>query len=431
MSGIDQARLWAMLEALSGHTDPAQRWTRRSFTPLYAEGRAWIAERMRDAGLEVSMDAGGNLVGRREGRVDGRSNASAVALAPLVTGSHTDTVPQGGRYDGILGVIAGIEVARSLRDDAIELDHPLEVVDFLAEEPNKFGLSCVGSRAWAGMLDASSFTARAPDGEDFGTAFAAISGKPAGGSAADVTGARGAGSIAAFVELHIEQGPVLEEKSIPIGVVTAIVGIRRLRVRIDGRADHAGTTPMTIRRDALVGASRIVDSIHRRASAADPASGYLVATVGHLLVEPNAINAVPARVEFIVEMRSDHDALLDALQTSIDADLEKLLPPLGLEWLVSPLSRTAPTVCAAPLMEAIEAAAQDLGYRSMRMPSGAGHDAAFVSRCGPVGMIFVPCLGGRSHCAEESITPQQAADGAKVLRETLLRLDRAMGETRT
>ncbi|MCL4746256.1 MAG: hydantoinase/carbamoylase family amidase, partial [Burkholderiaceae bacterium] len=324
------------------------------------------------------------------------------------------------RYDGILGVLAGIEVARSLRDDAIDLDHPLEVVDFLAEEPNKFGLSCVGSRSWAGLLDAASMAARAPDGEDFATALRAVTGKTADPNA----GARGAGSVAAFVELHIEQGPVLEEKSIAIGVVTAIVGIRRLRLSITGRADHAGTTPMDIRRDALVGASRVIDAIHRLASAGDRNQGYLVATVGHIQVEPNAINAVPARVDLVLEMRSDRVASLDALTASIDSDLARLLEPLGLGWTVLELSRTEPTLCAPAIQDVIEASAGALGYASIRLPSGAGHDAAFVSRCGPVGMIFIPCLNGRSHCAQESITPEQACDGARVLRETLLRLDR-------
>ncbi len=412
MSGIDRDRLWSLLESLASQTEPEQPWTRRSFTPRYAKAREWIAQQMREAGLEVTTDAGANLIGRRPGRV--------ASLPPLVTGSHSDTVPGGGRYDGILGVLAGIEVARSLRDDAIDLDHPLEVVDFLAEEPNKFGLSCVGSRAWAGLLDPASLSARAPDGEEFATALRKLTGTVADPKA----GARGAGSVAAFVELHIEQGPVLEEKSIPIGVVTAIVGIRRLRLTIDGRADHAGTTPMDIRRDALVGASRVIDAIHRLASSGDRADGYLVATVGHIIVEPNAINAVPARVDLVLEMRSDRVALLDALAASIDAEFAPLLEPLGLGWSVLELSRTEPTLCAPAMQDAIEASARSLGYTSMRLPSGAGHDAAFVSRCGPIGMIFIPCLNGRSHCAEESITPEQACNGARVLRETLLRLDR-------
>ena len=415
MSGIDQNRLWSLLEDLATHTEPGQPWTRRSFTPRYEKARQWIAQRMREAGLEVAMDAGGNLIGRRPGRV--------ASLAPLVTGSHSDTVPGGGRYDGVLGVVAGIEVARSLRDDAIALDHPLEVVDFLAEEPNKFGLSCVGSRAWAGLLDPASLTARAPDGEDFATALRALTGTTPNVAA----GSRGAGSVAAFVELHIEQGPVLEEKSVPIGVVTAIVGIRRVRLTIKGRADHAGTTPMDIRRDALVGAGRVVDAIHRLASAGDRGQGYLVATVGHIVVEPNAINAVPAQVDLVLEMRSDRVALLDALSASIDADLARLLEPLGLGWSALELSRTEPTGCEPWMQDAIEASARALGYTSMRLPSGAGHDAAFVSRCGPIGMIFIPCLNGRSHCAEESITPEQACDGARVLRETLLRIDRDGG----
>ena len=214
----------------------------------------------------------------------------------------------GGRYDGIIGVLAGIEVAHTLHEHGVALRHPFEVIDFLSEEPSDYGISCVGSRALSGKLDAAMLAARNPEGETLAQAIARIGGDPAALTAP----LRPAGGTAAFIELHIEQGPVLEARGLPIGVVTNIVGIRRVQITVEGQPDHAGTTPMDIRRDALVGAARIIDGAHRQASAASGKPHYVVATVGRLSLTPNAANAVPGRVELTLEMRSDSDAVLDA-----------------------------------------------------------------------------------------------------------------------
>jgi len=411
---LNADRLWSRVETLARYTLPDVPWTRRAFSPLFEQARAWLAREFADAGLEVRLDAGGNLVGRRAGR-----NA---ALKPIVTGSHCDTVMSGGRFDGIIGVLAGIEVARTLHEQGIELEHPFEVIDFLSEEPSDYGISCVGSRALCGQLDAAMLAARNPQGETLAEGLRRIGGDPAALAAP----LRGAGDTAAFVELHIEQGPVLENRQLPIGVVTHIVGIRRVLITVQGQPDHAGTTPMDIRRDALVGAARVIDAAHRQASALSGKPHYVVATVGRIEVTPNAANAVPGRAELMLEVRSDSDAVLDSFPETLMDGLAAQLAELRLSATVAPVSRAHPTACSPLVMQAIEAAAGRLGYALMPLPSGAGHDAVYMAPTGPIGMVFIPCLGGRSHCPEEWIEPAQLLDGARVLYETVRELDRRL-----
>lgn len=411
---LNADRLWSRVETLSRYTLPDQPWTRRAFTPLFEQARAWLAQEFADAGLAVHMDPGGNLVGRRAGRNP--------ALKPIVTGSHCDTVMHGGRFDGIIGVLAGIEIARSMHEHGVPLDHSFEVIDFLSEEPSDYGISCVGSRAICGQLDASMLAARNPQGETLAEGLRRIGGDPSSLQAP----LRGPGDTAAFVELHIEQGPVLESRRLPIGVVTHIVGIRRVLVTVEGQPDHAGTTPMDIRRDALVGAARLIDAAHRQASRLSGNPHYVVATVGRIHITPNAANAVPGRAELMLEVRSDSDAVLDSFPEALMTELADDLAALRLTASMAPVSRAHPTACSPRVMQAIESSAARLGYASMRLPSGAGHDAVYMAPTGPVGMVFIPCLGGRSHCLEEWIEPEQLLDGTRVLYETVLELDRSL-----
>lgn len=411
---IDPDRLFRRITELSRLTESDRPWTRRSFSSLFLQGRAWLAREFEAAGLTVSIDPGGNLVGRRPGRNP--------ALAPIVTGSHSDTVPGGGRFDGILGVLAGIEVAQALQENGHSLAHSLEIIDFLAEEPSEYGPSCIGSRALAGELEPAMLKAAAPDGEKLEEGLMRVGGAP--DQLAMVR--RGTNGTAAFVELHIEQGPVLESRSLPIGVVTHIVGIRRVRITVDGRPDHSGTTPMDIRRDALAGAAEIVAAANAKARAAIGGPHYVVATVGRLNVHPNAANAVPGRVEMTLEVRSDAEAILHRFPEELLAASRDAMEKLGVTVALEPVSYSPPTACAPFIQETIEAASGALGLRSMRLPSGAGHDGVYVAKTGPIGMIFIPCRGGRSHCAEEWAEPAQVADGARVLYETILRLDRQL-----
>lgn len=411
-TGLDEQRLWRRVEALARMTTPDVPWTRRAFTPLFLQAREWLRGQMVEAGLSVQLDAAGNLVGRRAGRRD---------LPPLVTGSHCDTVVGGGRFDGIIGVLAGIEIAHALHDTGAQLEHPLEVIDFLSEEPSDYGASCVGSRGMTGVLGAHMLAATNPQGETLAQAVQRVGGDPSALQAP----LRGPSSIAAFVELHIEQGPVLEKRGLPIGVVTNIVGIRRVRVRVTGQPDHAGTTPMDIRRDALVGAARVIETAHAMAGAQSGNPHYVVATIGRIAMTPNVPNAVPGSVDMTLEVRSDAPAVLDRFPEDLLRGVQERLRELRLEAALDPISRAEPTDCSPLVMDAVRESARELGYASMDMPSGAGHDAAYLSACGPMGMVFIPCLAGRSHCPEEWIEPGQLMDGARVLQRTLLNLDRA------
>ncbi len=407
---LNADRLWARVETLASMTRPDVPWTRRAFSPLFDDARAWLRSEFEAAGLCVTQDVGGNLIGRREGKSKRR---------PIVTGSHCDTVIGGGRFDGIAGVLAGIEVAHTLNEHGVELAHPFEVIDFLSEEPSDYGISCVGSRAMSGVLDAGMLASTNPAGETLAQALHRIGGNPG----ALQHPLRQPGDIAAFVELHIEQGPVLESRNLPIGVVTNIVGIRRVLLTVEGQPDHAGTTPMDIRRDALVGAAHLIESAHRMACAMSGKPHYVVATIGRIAMTPNVPNAVPGMVEIMLEVRSDSDAVLDDFPETLMSQAQGRLAALRLSARMAHVSRAKPTDCQPLVMDAVERAATTLGYASMRLPSGAGHDAVYMAASGPIGMIFIPCLNGRSHCPEEWIEPQQLLDGTRVLYQTVRDLD--------
>jgi beta-ureidopropionase / N-carbamoyl-L-amino-acid hydrolase len=412
MIEINSDRLWSRIEALSRITDPAKPWTRRAFGTHFAQGRAWLEAEFKTAGLSVEIDPGGNLVGRIPG--------TGHSLGALVAGSHSDTVPAGGRFDGVLGLLAALEAAQSIREQRVSLLHPLEVVDFLAEEPSDFGLSCIGSRSWAGVLGESDLARRLPSDLTLASAIDRV-----GGAAERLDRpVRHHDSVAAYVELHIEQGLVLAQRDAAIGIVTAIVGIRRYEVTVEGRADHAGTTPMSLRRDALVGAADFIRAVEQLARSRSPDGPYLVATVGKLTVEPNAINAVPGSVCMILEARSTDRAALDHFEQELWKRAESELQHRGLRLATAPLSQTLPTGCSHLVQDTIEKAATAAGLSSTRLPSGAGHDGVFVARIAPMGMIFVPCTDGRSHAPEEWAEPADCANGARVLAETLILLDR-------
>jgi beta-ureidopropionase / N-carbamoyl-L-amino-acid hydrolase len=289
---IDSRRLWDDLMTLGAITEPDRPYTRRAFSPLFDSGRTWLTERMREAGLRTHVDAAGNLIGRREG--------SRAASNAILVGSHSDSVPSGGRFDGMAGIIAGIAIARSLTAAGIELRHPLEVVDFLAEEPNEFGLSCIGSRGISGHLTAEHLEVTSPQKESLAGALTRVGGNPSQLTAAI------RGDIEAAFELHIEQGPVLEAEGIDIGVVTAIVGITRFEIEFRGRAGHAGTTPMRGRRDPLIAAAHVVGWIRERAVAlAGLRRGHFVATVGIIEALPGGSNVIPRSARIVVDARSE------------------------------------------------------------------------------------------------------------------------------
>lgn len=401
---INAARFLARFEALSAITVQPP-FTRRAFTDTYLEGRAWLKAQMLEAGLSVTLDAGANLIGRLEGTHSSRA---------LVTGSHIDTVVGGGRFDGILGVLAALEVAQTLTDHGVTLHHALEVVDFLSEEPSDYGASCIGSRSWAGTLSLAMLAATNGAGESLSTAINLM-----GGDASSLeTPLRSSDQLVAYVELHIEQGRVLETAGADIGEVTGIVAIQRFELVFTGRADHAGTTPMLMRSDALVAASRFTANL----SDAARLEPVIVATVGRLEVSPNNSNVVPGVVRLTFEARSLEVAQLEAFCAAA-LELARDAATLESVTLESTLvSAAAPLIADPRVRAATRHAARNV--QCLALPSGAGHDAMQIGRLCPAGMIFIPCRDGRSHSQDEFSTSAQLVIGAQVLLETVLELDR-------
>jgi len=411
-------RIGARIDALAGITDPKlPPYTRRAFTDSFEAARGWLAHELRRAGLMPAVDAGGNLSGRREGTEPG---------APaLLVGSHIDTVMGGGRFDGVAGVVAGLEVAQVLAEAGRALRHPLEVVDFLSEEASDYGASCIGSRALGGTLSADMLASANPAGETLAEGIRRMGGDPARLGQGPL---RGPGDIGAYLELHIEQGPRLEREGRPIGVVSGIVAIRRYLVTVTGQADHAGTTPMPQRRDALVGAAELVRRAHALALAEWERVG-LVATVGRLEVFPNSPNVVPAEVRFTLEARNLDPGRVTAFFDRLLGEGGEVLAAAGLRVDTRLLSDAAPAPCSPLVMDAFRRACAARGHEFLELQSGAGHDGMQLAPHWPFGMIFVPSRQGRSHASEEFTTVEQLAVGTEVLLEAVLLLDEELGKT--
>lgn len=410
VQALNPQRLWQRINELATFTDPDRPWTRRAFTPLHQQSRIWLQQQMQAAGLHVHQDAAGNLIGRFQGRDPDAT--------PVLTGSHSDTVVDGGRFDGILGVLAGIELAHAMQDAGVQTLRPFEVIDFLSEEPSDYGISCVGSRALAGVLDETMLACTNSAGETLAQGITRLGGQVEKLSHVQ----RLPGSVAAFIELHIEQGPVLESRDINIGVVSHLVGIRRVQISVQGRPDHAGTTPMDIRCDALVAAARLIDACHQYAKALNQPEQYVVATIGRIEVQPNVPNAVPGRVEMVLEVRSDQESVLASFPEALLQKQAASLTELAAQVHMRELSRASVTHCDPALMQLIESKAKQLDYSSMLLPSGAGHDAVYMAKIAPIGMVFVPCLNGRSHCPEEWLELDQLMAGTRVLAASIMHL---------
>lgn len=404
--GVRSARIAADLEELADVTEPGRPYTRRAFTPLHAEGRAVLKRNFEAAGLTAGIDPAGNLVGRRAGSQPG--------LGTIMLGSHSDTVPDGGRFDGVAGVVAALEVARALADRGIALRHDLEIVDFLAEEVSIFGVSCVGSRGMAGLRP-EGWLARSVDGTTLEEAL-----REAGG---DASRDFRRDDVAAFLELHIEQGPVLEAEGRDIGIVTAIVGITRIEVTVEGRADHAGTTPMGHRLDALSAAARLVLAVEAEALRLAGGARHFAATVGEFEMTPNAANVVPSHVRLLIDVRAEDRDDLEAFAKALDAGIAEISSATGVAIASRRISEADAVPMNAGVVAALEAASETVGARHRRLASGAGHDAAFLARISRAGMIFVPCRDGRSHTPEEWAETADIALGAAVLLNAVLMLD--------
>lgn len=415
---VEASRIEQDIEALARITEPDRPYTRRVFSPLYHQGRAYLEKRMREAGLETRVDVAGNLIGRRSGSGQKRGQGPAV----IMLGSHSDTVPAGGRFDGIAGVVAALEVARALSEHGIELVHDLEVVDFLAEEVSPFGVSCIGSRGMTGQLP-QQWLSRVSDGLMLQTALEDV-----GGDAKAVLSHR-RDDLAAFLELYIEQGPVLETTQSDIGIVTAIAGISRFEIILEGRPDHAGTTPMQQRCDALVAAARLVLDINQYAIAQAAMPSHFTATVGEFSIEPNAANVVPAQARLLIDARAEHRDAMQRFALWLDAAAAAVASSQGVMRAgLTRLSDNSASPGDDQVLAHIEQACQKLDVSYRRLASGAGHDTAWLSKITPSAMIFVPSRGGRSHTPDEWTDSGEITLGAAVLYQAVISLDQALSK---
>jgi N-carbamoyl-L-amino-acid hydrolase len=410
MATISLPRLRARIETLARFGAlPGGGVTRSAWSRPHEEARAWLLDEMRTAGLEPWVDAAGNVFG-------GLGMREFDAARPAVlTGSHIDTVPEGGILDGALGVLAGLEALHVIQETGAAHTRPLAVAAW-SDEEGRYG-SLFGSRAFCGKLEVARLPEMAAaDGERLVDAMAR-----AGFDALRAPEAQApAGACAAYVELHIEQGPRLEEAGIPIGVVEAIVGVRRTRVIFIGQADHAGTTPMERRRDGFLAAAEF--ALKARDLVVKRGSGRSVTNFGVVHVHPGVSNIVPARGELVHEMREPDPAVLDRLARECAALARRLAKRRQVQVEFRPLSATAPAPCAPRVQAIIEAAAGELGLATHRLYSAAGHDAQNLAAIADAGMIFIPSKGGRSHRVDEMSDWDAIERGANVLLHTLIAL---------
>jgi hydantoinase/carbamoylase family amidase len=372
--------------------------SRFAWSAELARANDWLAERLAALGLEVELDAAGNVLGRWEA-----GEGSAVLV-----GSHLDTVPCGGRYDGALGVLAGLDVVRRLRAEGVEPRRPLWVVSFNDEEGASFQTGMLGSRAFCGDCDLDDWSRR-------GVAEAMAA---AGFEFGALAGAGRVGEVGAFLELHIEQGPVLERAGADLGIVTGITGILGFRARFLGEANHAGTTPMELRRDALAGAARTVLALRDEARA----RGDLTANVGIISAEPGGFNIVPGAAELTIDVRSPDPEAFAGLERLVRGLLERIAAEEGLGLELSQTHRKEPVALDPGLQDLLEDSARAEGAATLRLASGAGHDAMILAGHVPAAMLFGPSRGGLSHSPDEYTAPAQCELGARVLARTVRRL---------
>jgi N-carbamoyl-L-amino-acid hydrolase len=358
---------------------------------------------MREARLDVTIDAAGNITGRRSG--------SDASRAPLIIGSHIDSVPEGGNYDGDVGSLAAIEVAQTLAENRMTTRHALEVIIFQNEEGGT-----IGSHALCCGLTEKQLSLPTRSGKTIREGIKFIGGDPERLAAAR----RKRGDIAAYLELHIEQGGLLEAGNINIGVVEGIVGIRQWDVTVEGFANHAGTTPMNQRRDAMLAAAKFIEAVNRVVTSLP---GRQVGTVGKLQALPGAYNVIPGRVVLGLELRDLDAAKIQSLFDRIHAEAEQIAKATGTTFSYNEVNAIVPALTDPRIRKVIDATAKELGLTTSQLPSGAGHDAQEMANLGPVGMIFIPSVGGISHSPREFSRPQDITNGANVLLHTLLKLD--------
>jgi N-carbamoyl-L-amino-acid hydrolase len=408
---VDGERLWTRLMELGAvgavpGPNGEHGCCRLALTDADRHGRDLVVGWMRDLGLELAIDAIGNVIGTRPG--------TDPAAGVVMTGSHIDTVATGGRFDGNLGVLAGLEVIETLEQHGIATTHPVSVAFFTNEEGSRFAPDMLGSLVYVGgmALEEALDVRAADDGARLGDELTRI------GYAGPLP-CPAATAPHAYVELHIEQGPILEDEGITIGVVEGVQGISWTELTITGRSAHAGTTPMHMRRDAGYVAAEIATFVRRLVL---ELGGAQVGTVGRLDLRPDLVNVVAAEATLTVDLRNTDDAVLGRAEATLADEVARLAEAEGVEVVSRSLARFEPVDFDPPTVDLVEATASRLGYSTRRLPSGAGHDAQMLARVCPTAMIFTPSVGGLSHNVAEHTHPDDVTAGANVLLHTLLAL---------
>jgi N-carbamoyl-L-amino-acid hydrolase len=402
---VNSGRLEQRIEKLAEYGKKQERGVNRvAFSDEDIQSRQYILTLMKEARLNTHIDEAGNIIGRREG-----TNPS---LPPIAFGSHTDTVPQGGKYDGAVGVLGAIECAQVLSENSVKTRHPLEVIVFTDEEG---GL--IGSKAIIGTLTAEALAVITHSGKTVREGIKALGGDPDALERA----VRKKDAFTAFIEIHIEQGSTLSSKGIDIGVVEGIVGINWWDVTIEGFANHAGTTPMDKRQDALLAAARLIIAVNKVVTSVP---GRQVGTVGRINAEPGAPNVIPGKVVMSLELRDLSAEKIETVFQKIVKKAEAIAEQTDTKISFAPIEATAvPTPTDPSIRKIIAESAEELGLSNLFMPSGAGHDAQNMAKITPTGMIFVPSIGGVSHSPKEFTPAKDVANGANVLLHTILKID--------
>ena len=408
MLSINAQRLNDTLQSLGRIGETQEGMQRIAFSPADVEGREFVKSLMTEAGMSVRVDAAGNVIARKVG--------SEVGLPAIGMGSHTDTVPKGGKYDGALGVLGAIECVQTLKDAGMTTRHPIEVLVYTNEEGTQFRRWLYGSRAMAGLMEDDDLTCVDELGVSIGERL-----KDIGGDVSRISEAiRSPDEFSAYLELHIEQGPVLHQTGIAIGDVTAITGRIGMNVSVRGFANHAGTTPMGHRRDALMAATHVIQSVNRIATDEEMCR---VGTVGMVEVSPNAENVIPGRVDISVEFRDETTQRIRQAANRFREVCDGLCQRWDVTIDIEEIGLASPAPMHDEIRAVIRDSARKLGFSLSSLPSGAGHDAQSMAEITRAGMIFVPSVNGISHSPHEYTSPEDCTNGVNVLLQTLLTLD--------
>ena len=406
---VDRNRLNSEIEELATISDAeAPAVTRIVFTPTDLKARAWMKARCEEAGLLVRQDAIGNVFARWPGR---ETNGAVVG-----TGSHIDAIPNAGKYDGVVGVLGGLEAIRALQRSGFSPKHPIELLLFTSEEPTRFGIGCLGSRLLSGSLSPDSARKLVDKNTVSLEEVRRMAGLDGELEAVELPAAY----YKAFVELHIEQGPLLEREQVPLGIVSHIAAPASLRILIEGSGGHAGAVLMPDRSDALCAAAELILAVENEARTSGSIDA--VATVGVCDVFPGAVNSIPSRVWLSVDIRDTSLQRRDQVMHAIDTDCRSLAAKRQVSVHQELLNADAPADCAATVIEAVTKSCAGQGHRFIQMVSRAYHDSLFMSRIAPTGMLFIPCRNGYSHRPDEYASPEDIERGVAVLAETLARL---------